>query len=101
MGPLFRAITKAKCRQKLRQKGYGIWEIAGVIDAVDDESISWAVSQSGVDMSAIGDGTFLDKLFEFFKSPQGQAFLDALLKLLLGLLMGLEAPKDSTSTAAA
>jgi hypothetical protein len=97
MGPLFTIVARMKCRTALRQKGYSFRQINDVIVAVDDDAMSWAVAQSGADVSAIGDGTLLDKLFEWFKSPQGQAFLDALLKLLLGLLMGLEAPNVTTA----
>lgn len=88
-GPLLTMVARAKCRAALRDKGYTFRQINRVIDSVDDDAVSWAMETTQIDASAIGDGTLIDKIFEWFKSPQGQAFLDALLKLLLGLLAGI------------
>lgn len=88
MGPLFTIATKLRCRAALRAKGYSRSEINSVIDAVDDDSIGVAMAETGNNtVGAIGDGTILAAIIEWLKSPQGQAFIDALLKLLLGLLV--------------
>jgi hypothetical protein len=86
MGPLFTVIARQRCRAALRAKGYSLRQIQEVIHAVDDDSISWAVAENALSVTAIGDGKIIDAIIDFFKSPQGQALLDALLKLLLGLL---------------
>jgi hypothetical protein len=37
----------------------------------------------------LGDGTILQAILDFLKSPQGQQLIDALVKMLLALLTGL------------
>ena len=87
MGPLLTVHTKFKMRRALRDKGYSRSEINFAIDAIDDDMVTVAMTEAGVDASAIGDGSIIGAIIDWLKSPQGQAFLDALLKLLLGLLM--------------
>lgn len=89
MGPLFKVATNVRVRLALRAKGYSRAQINFAIDCIDDDMIASAMTTAGVDASAIGDGTIIGAIIDWLKSPQGQAFLDALLKLLLGLLMGL------------
>ena len=40
--------------------------------------------------TAIGDGKIIDAIIDFFKSPQGQALIEALIKLILSLLAYVE-----------
>lgn len=89
MGPLVTILARAKCRSALREKGYTFRQINDVIGAVDDDALSWAMQESGVKASAIGDGKIIDAILDFFKSPEGQALLAALIKMLIALIGGL------------
>lgn len=89
MGPLVTILARAKCRSALREKGYSFRQINDVIHAVDDEAISWACVETSISPSAIGDGKIIDAILDFFKSPEGQALLAALIKMLLALIGGL------------
>lgn len=89
MGPLFTILARAKCRSALREKGYTFRQINDVISAVDDDAISWAVQETSISPSAIGDGKIIDAILEFFKSPEGQALIAALIKMLIALIGGL------------
>lgn len=97
-GPIFNIAVRMKMREKLREKGYGPLQIARALRQIDDEVINSVMSDaetlSGVKVvgTAIGDGKIIDAILEWLKSPQGQAFIDALLKLLLGLLLVHENP---------
>lgn len=92
-GPIFNVAVRMKMREKLREKGYGPLQIARALRHIDDEVINSVMADaetlSGVKVvgTAIGDGKIIDAILEWLKSPQGQAFIDALLKLLLGLLL--------------
>jgi len=62
------------------------------LNRVDRVALQYACEESGTPMNAmpntkIGDGTILNAILEFLRSPQGQAIIDALLKALLHLLV--------------
>lgn len=92
-GPIFNVAVRMKLREELRKKGKGPLEIARLMKHIDDEVINSVMADaetlSGVKVvgTAIGDGKIIGAIIDFFKSPQGQALLDALIKLLLGLLL--------------
>lgn len=83
--------TRIQCRRALRAQGYGLFEINSVIGAIDDAEITATAAAIGPEcvaaVGAIGDGTIIQAIIDFFKSPQGQALLDALVKMLIGLLV--------------
>jgi len=91
MGPLQLFVVRNQVRQKLREHGVSRSAINSVIDSVDEDSVAVAAESASVSMSAmpvgkLGDGTILNAIMDFLKSPQGQALIDALMKMLLGLL---------------
>lgn len=92
-GPIFNIAVRMKMREKLKEKGYGPLQITRALRHIDDEVINGAMADaetlSGVKVvgTAIGDGKIIDAILDWLKSPQGQAFIDALMKLLLGLLL--------------
>lgn len=92
-GAVFCIAVRAKLRQEFRAKGYGLLESIRMANAASDEVIAGLIADaekmSGVKVvgTAIGDGKIIDAIIGFFKSPQGQALLDALIKLLLGLFI--------------
>ena len=96
-GPLFprlyTARVRARCARAMLAAGYAPDEVDSVIDAVDSPTIKAVAAQCGPDVAAkvgaIGDGTIINAIIEFFKSPEGQALIAALVKMLIGLLMGL------------
>ena len=100
-GQHFKIATNVRLRLALRAKGYSRSQINFAIDAVDDDMISIAMAESGVNASAIGDGTLIGIIIDWFKSPEGQAFIAALLKMLLGLLMGLGNVTSTTTASVA
>lgn len=83
--------ARIQCRRELRRQGYGFQEINSVIGAVDaDEMHATAASISpecAARVGALGDGTIIQAIIDFFKSPQGQELLAALVKMLIGLLV--------------
>lgn len=92
-GAVFNAVVRMKVRQEYRKQGLGLIESIRKANAVaSDEAINGLIADaeaiSGVKIvgTAIGDGTFMDKLIDFFNSPAGKMLLDALLKLLFGLI---------------
>lgn len=97
-GPVFNAVVRMRLRQEFRKQGLGVIESIRKANQATDEVISGLtddaekISGTKVVGTAIGDGKIIDAIVDFFKSPQGQAFLDALLKLLLGLLLVHENP---------
>lgn len=87
--PLFYVVTRLKLRSALREKGYSRAEVNDLVDGATDDVIDAAdaIANAGQPESAvgaIGDGTLIQKFFEFLQSPAGQALLAALMKLLLG-----------------
>jgi hypothetical protein len=85
MRPLFYSLTRLQTRLALRKEGYGFFEINGILDGAEDEVIDAALVASGGVPVALGDGSILKAIMDFLKSEQGQA----LIKILLGLLVGL------------
>lgn len=81
---------RAALRQELRKKGYSFSEINSVISHIDEDSVKDAGIEMGI--KEIGDGSILkqlvDAFLKFLQSEQGKALIDALMKLLLGLLGG-------------
>lgn len=74
--------------------GYSYLKAWSIVSALDDDTV-WSMSQK-VDSSftaklnkskAIGDGTIIGWIIDFFNSPLGKVLIDLLLKLLLGGLL--------------
>jgi hypothetical protein len=84
-GPLFRIRTQLAVAAGLREQGYGLLEARQLSKTVDDDLIHHAATVADVSLGAIGDGTILQAILDFFKSPVGQALIAALIKLLTGL----------------
>lgn len=83
-GPLFRVRTQLGVAAGLREKGYGLLEARRLSQTVDDDLITAAAMQAGVPTGAIGDGTILQAIIDFFKSPLGQSLIQAIIALLIG-----------------
>lgn len=95
-GIAFCVAVRTKLRQEYRKQGKGLIESIRLANQATDAVIAGLIDDAealaGVKIvgTAIGDGKIIDAILDFFKSPQGQALLDALLKLLLGLLAQAE-----------
>lgn len=89
--PGFYAAGRLALRRKLRtEKDMGFFEINEAMSAVDNSLFDTAVASvagARAEIEAIGDGRFIQAIIDFFQSERGQAILDALLKLLFGLLL--------------
>ena len=95
-----RFATAAELRQK---KGLGFLRSFVLAGTIDDETIREGLIAVASDMGvalpteltdpapgvvgAIGDGSILQVIKDFFNSPLGQQILQALVALLLGLLV--------------
>ena len=88
-GLLFRARTQMAVASALRQKGFGILETRRLAASVDDDTIHLAMSMAPPSVAnavgALGDGSILQAILDFFASPLGQQLIQLLVSLLLGL----------------
>ena len=95
LGPVACVVIRQKLRDEYKKQGMGLVErIRKSNEATDDvinglmadaEKVA-AAKVAGAKFGAIGDGTIIQAIIDFFKSPQGQALIDALIQLLIGLL---------------
>jgi hypothetical protein len=90
-GALFCVLVRAEARKAYRAQGFSFGESWRKAAELTDDVIAAAVPDAekvaGVKVvGQLGDGSLLAALIEFLKSPQGQALIQALLKLLMGLL---------------
>jgi len=79
-----------------RTHGLGFFEARRLASTVDMDTIQTAAASCSETVQAkvaeifapqaIGDGTILQAILDFFNSPLGQELLKALMKLLLGLI---------------
>ena len=85
----FHPLLRLRCRAELRRQGKGPSEINSIMANWDDDMVPVAVGMLNEEqqaaVGALGDGTILEKILEFLKSPAGQALLQILLQLLMGL----------------
>lgn len=96
-GAIFCIAVRMELRDHYRSQGMGRIAALRKSHEADDEAIALllpdaekiASAKMGaqVKVGALGDGKIIEAIIAFFKSPQGQAILDALVKLLLGLLL--------------
>lgn len=82
-------LLKLRVRAGLRAQGKGFSEINSIMDGWDDELPSIAAgmlpeAESAAAVGALGDGTLIQALIDFLKSPAGQALVQLIIKLLLG-----------------
>jgi hypothetical protein len=91
-GKLFHRITRMKLAAELRKKGHTVLEAHQLAQTMTDDVINSTLMTMKVPLSAIGDGTILQKIIDFFQSPLGQM----LLKLLMSLLFAGEQPQPVT-----
>lgn len=91
LGPVACAIVRIELAKSI-QKKRGIGRLAALREArdIDDETINSFVpaaeKAAKAKFGAIGDGTIINAIIDFFKSPQGQALIQALIELLLHAL---------------
>lgn len=79
-----------------RTHGVGLFEARRLASTVDYDTIQTAAACCSETVqakvaeifapNALGDGTILQAILDFFKSPLGQELLRALMSLLLGLI---------------
>lgn len=91
-GPLFNLRLRLAVRQELRARRMGVFQIQDRMAELTDDVIDSAVASAGATeavfalengVNALGDGTILKAIIDFFKSDLGQAII----KLILGLLI--------------
>jgi hypothetical protein len=77
--------------RELRHCGYTFRQVRDAMSCVDSDVVDAAAMMAGVveKVGAIGDGKILQAIIDFFKSPEGQALIKAIVEMLITLLFGL------------
>lgn len=92
LGPVACAVVRMHLRDEYKKKGMSLVERVRKANEATDDVINGLVADAekvaGKKFGAIGDGTILNVIIEFFKSPQGQALIAALIELLIHSLGG-------------
>jgi hypothetical protein len=93
-GPLFNVMTRVAVRRRLREQGKSLIESIRMADEATDDLIGSVQRQVAPDLPedvevarGLGDGKIIDAILEFLRSEQGKALIDALVRILLGLLV--------------
>lgn len=101
MGVLFKLACRAHANEALTARGFSRRDIARGLRHLDDDLIETAMTMSGVKDTDLPpepkpDRPIIDAIAgffrtinEWFKTPEGQAFLKMLFQLLIGLIGGL------------
>ena len=80
---------RQECRVQLEDLGYSDDHINSVIGQITDTKVHEVASEIPDAVGKLGDGTILQAIIDFLKSPQGQQLIAALVKMLISLLAGL------------
>lgn len=82
-------LLRLRCRSELRRQGRNYSEINSIMDGWDDAVVPIAVAmlppEHADEFGALGDGTIIQAIIEFLKSPAGQMLIQLILSLLMGL----------------
>lgn len=99
--PLLTLRARDKAAEQIaRDKGIGVLKARRLIRQLDDGEVEMAMMQAteecgylppGIDtiQFALGDGSIIQAILDWLRSPEGQAFISALVKILIGLLAGI------------
>lgn len=82
--PVFHGLVRLRVAAGLRRAGHGVIEARELSHALTGDVIDAHMGPEST--KAIGDGTIINAIMEFLASPAGQALIDALIKLLIGML---------------
>lgn len=86
-GPLFDAFALAHAKKELIRRGVSPDDVERAIATIGGgRAVDAAFHTAKVPVGAIGDGTIIQAIVDWFKSPQGQALIAALIKVLLAAL---------------
>lgn len=80
---------RLRARRALRDRGYKAATLHQAMSLVDEDLVNEVAAEAEVPLTALGDGTIFQAIIDFFKSPEGQALLKALVEMLISLLAGL------------
>lgn len=84
--PLFYARCKLQLRIELRKQGK-----LKLAELVDNDLIDAAAESDEAKQAMLfrelGDGSIIARIIEWFRSPEGKAFIELLLKILLGVIL--------------
>lgn len=85
---MFHPLARVAVRRELRSRGASFREsfvLAASLTADDIDGAVQAVEGAPAAVGAIGDGSVLKAIADFFASPLGQALIQLLASLLMGL----------------
>lgn len=85
--PAFYAMARVHARRALREQGKSFSEINEAMNLTDNDLIDSVADDVPPMVGSIGDGKIIQAIIDFFKSPQGQAIIAALVKMILSLLV--------------
>ena len=84
--PLFYSLVRVHARAALRKKGLTRSQVNDAIDAATDDVVDAAVAESKATPpapGAFGDGTIIQAIIDFLKSPAGQQIIAILIQIIL------------------
>lgn len=88
--PLLTFYAKVHARRELSNQGYSFRQINEAMSHVDGQAVSAAAFSAGPEVEGavgkLGDGTIIQAIVDFLKSPQGQALIQALVQMLIHLI---------------
>lgn len=84
----FYALARLRLRRALAKKGFPRNQIDDIIADCANDVIDSACEMALVKppVGQLGDGTIIKLILDFLSSEAGQKLIDALIKLLLGLI---------------
>lgn len=104
LGPVACAVVRIHLTKEYQKQGLGRVAALRKAREADDETINGLVAEAekvaqtkmaGAKFGQIGDGSFIQAIVDFFKSPAGQALIQALIELITHLLaVSTPAPPD-------
>ncbi len=84
--PLFHALVRLRVAAGLREHGHSVLDARHLSESLTSEVIDAQTAATPEAVGAIGDGTIIQAIVDFFKSPAGQQLIQALIQLLIGLI---------------
>lgn len=83
---VFHTFVRLKVAAELRKRGMSVIDAHTMSQSLTAEMIDSACGAVKIPAKALGDGTIIQAIIDFFKSPTGQALLKALVEYLIMIL---------------
>lgn len=99
--PFLYTLARVGARRQVRAMGHRLSTVNEALSEIGNDAIDAEMDAHGVTFEVLasyapsgmvggfGDGSIIAAIIEFFKSPRGQAIIDAIVKMILALIAGL------------